>query len=187
MSQILHSTLIIYFDSTDSLGIPRMQRALSQQCNEIRDPLRAPHPPVQPLIRHKRNDSSRRNSRSNGSRRRSSGGSGKPYPTTSRRCSEAVATYHATGDIEAAAAILRGDKDDVEDDDGDVTPPEKERRRMAIVVSCVAVAITILAAAMVGVTLGLSHVMDELSSKSFYLWNTGFIPQVFVGLRYGQS
>jgi len=36
---------------------------------------------------------------------------------------------------------------------------------MAIVVSCVAVAITILAAAMVGVTLGLSHMMDELSSK----------------------
>ena len=153
---------------TDSLGLPRMQRAQSQQGNQIVDPLRA-HPPIQPLIRHKRNDSSRRNSRSNGSRRRSSGGSGKPYPTTSRRCSEAVATYAATGDIEAAAAILRGDKDDVEEDDfgGDVTPPEKERRRMAIVVSCVAVAITILAAAMVGVTLGLSHMMDELSSKLF--------------------
>ncbi len=39
---------------------------------------------------------------------------------------------------------------------------------MAIVVSCVAVAITILAAAMVGVTLGLSHMMDELSSKTVW-------------------
>ena len=73
-----------------------MQRALSQQGTEIVNP-----------AKHKRNDSSRRNSRSAGSRRKSSGGSGKPYPTTSRRCSEAVATYAATGDIEAAAAILR--------------------------------------------------------------------------------
>ena len=131
-----------------------MQRAMSHQGTEILNP---PNPPM----RQKRCDS-----RSIGSRRKSSAGSGKPYPTTSRRCSEAVATYAATGDFEAAAAILRNDDKDDDDDDDDVAPPEKERRRMAIVVSCVAVAITILAAAMVGVTLGLSHMMDELSSKS---------------------
>ena len=98
----------------DCLNLPRVQRALSQQGNEILYPNGSHHVPPPAPIRHKRNDSSsRRNSRSIGSRRRSSGGSGKPYPTTSRRCSEAVATYAATGDMEAAAAILRGDKVDI--------------------------------------------------------------------------
>ena len=30
------------------------------------------------------------------------------YPTTSRRCSQAVAAYAATGDLEAVAEILKG-------------------------------------------------------------------------------
>ena len=46
----------------------------------------------------------------------------------------------------------------------DLLPPpnEKERRRMALVVSCVALLITIIAALLVGVTLGLSHYMDAM-------------------------
>ena len=43
--------------------------------------------------------------KSPGSSRRSS-----LYPTTSRRCSEAVAAYAASGDIEAVAEMLRKDK-----------------------------------------------------------------------------
>ena len=46
--------------------------------------------------------------KSPGSSRRSS-----LYPTTSRRCSEAVAAYAASGDLEAVAEILRRDKDQV--------------------------------------------------------------------------
>ena len=30
------------------------------------------------------------------------------YPSTSRRCSQAVAAYAATGDLEAVAEILKG-------------------------------------------------------------------------------
>ena len=87
----------------------------------------------------------------------------KLYPTTSRRCSEAIEAYARTGDLEAAAALLT----DLGDGGGgpgggsqSEPPPEKERRRMAVVVSCVALVISILAVAMVGVTLGLSHMME---------------------------
>ena len=41
-------------------------------------------------------------------------------------------------------------------------PNEKERRRMAWAVSCVALLITVVAALLVGVTLGLSHYMDAM-------------------------
>ena len=51
------------------------------------------------------------------------------------------------------------------DDDEDAVncepPSEKERRNMVIVVSCVGLVITILAATMVGITLGLSHMIEE--------------------------
>ena len=40
-------------------------------------------------------------------------------------------------------------------------PSEKERKNMVIVVSCVGLVITILAATMVGITLGLSHLFEE--------------------------
>ena len=40
-------------------------------------------------------------------------------------------------------------------------PSEKERKNMVIVVSCVGLLITILAATMVGLTLGLSHLFDD--------------------------
>ena len=46
----------------------------------------------------------------------------------------------------------------------DLLPPpnEKERRRMALAVSCVALLITVVAALLVGATLGLSHYMDAM-------------------------
>ena len=51
------------------------------------------------------------------------------------------------------------------DDDDEVMnrepPSEKERKNMVIVVSCVGLIITILAATMVGITLGLSHLFEE--------------------------
>ena len=94
---------------------------------------------------------------SNGSSRRSS-----VYPTTSRRCSEAVAEFAATGDLEAVAEILKAGKDSPEDDDeGFAMPPEKERRRLVLVVSCVGLTMTFMAAIMVGITLGLSHMMEN--------------------------
>lgn len=40
-------------------------------------------------------------------------------------------------------------------------PSEKERKNMVIVVSCVGLLITVLAATMVGITLGLSHLLEE--------------------------
>ena len=40
-------------------------------------------------------------------------------------------------------------------------PTEKERRSMVIVVSSVGLVITLLAATMVGITLGLSHMFEE--------------------------
>ena len=87
----------------------------------------------------------------------------KLYPTTSRRCSEAIEAYARTGDLEAAAALLTdlGDGGGPGGGSQSEPPPEKERRRMAVVVSCVALVISILAVAMVGVTLGLSHMMES--------------------------
>jgi uncharacterized membrane protein len=41
-------------------------------------------------------------------------------------------------------------------------PSEKERRRMALVVSCVALFITVFAALLVGITLGMSHLMVDM-------------------------
>ena len=84
------------------------------------------------------------------------------YPTTSRRCSEAVAEFAATGDLEAVAEILKSGKDSPDDDDDDFAmPPEKERKRLVIVVSCVGLTMTLLAAIMVAITLGLSHMMEN--------------------------
>lgn len=97
-----------------------------------------------------------------GSSRRSS-----VYPTTSRRCSEAVAAYAATGDLEAVAEILRGDKESDPEEDDFVMPPEKERKRMVLVISCIGLTMTFMAAIMVGITLGLSHIIEEkVQSKS---------------------
>ena len=49
----------------------------------------------------------------------------------------------------------------------DLLPPpnEKERRRMALAVSCVALLITVVAALLVGFTLGLSHYMDAMAPQ----------------------
>ena len=105
--------------------------------------------------------------KSPGSSRRSS-----LYPTTSRRCSEAVAAYAASGDIEAVAEMLRKDKleQDVGEEDEFVLPPEKERKRLVLVVSCVGLTMTFLAAIMVGITLGFSQTMDDkVSSKPLFL------------------
>ena len=69
--------------------------------------------------------------------------------------------YARTGDLEAAAALLTDLAGAGDDEMGSqAPPPEKERKRMAVIVSCVALVISILAVAMVGVTLGLSHMMD---------------------------
>ena len=100
---------------------------------------------------------------SNGSSRRSS-----VYPTTSRRCSEAVAEFAATGDLEAVAEILKVGKDSPGDDDeGFAMPPEKERRRLVLVVSCVGLTMTFMAAIMVGITLGLSHMMENSQFRKY--------------------
>ena len=98
-----------------------------------------------------------------------SGSHTKFYPTTSRRCSEAIEAYARTGDLEAAAALLTDLQDRTCDDPegSQAPPPEKERRRMAVVVSCVALIISILAVALVGITFGLSHMMDADLSGEF--------------------
>jgi hypothetical protein len=83
------------------------------------------------------------------------------YPTTSRRCSQAVAAYAATGDLEAVAEILKGDKDTDPDEEDFVMPPEKERKKMVLLISCIGLTMTFMAAIMVGITLGLSHVIEE--------------------------
>ncbi len=51
----------------------------------------------------------------------------------------------------------------VNDLSGEKAPPEKERRRMVLAVSCVALAITVFAALLVGLTLGLSHMLEDLT------------------------
>merc|ERR1712008_322643 len=83
------------------------------------------------------------------------------YPSTRRRCSQAVAAYAATGDLEAVAEILKGDKDNDPDEDDFVMPPEKERKKMVLLISCIRLTMTFMAAIMVGITLGLSHVIEE--------------------------
>ena len=76
-------------------------------------------------------------------------------------------------DLEAAAEALRsefgvnsGVLRDMDDElDVDMKPPpEKERRRIALIVSCVALAITFFAASLVGLTLGLSHLLEGFST-----------------------
>ena len=84
------------------------------------------------------------------------------YPTTSRRCSEAVATYAATGDLHAVAEVLVKDTaQDIPEDDDFVMPPEKERKRMVLLISCIGLTMTFMAAIMVGITLGLSHILHK--------------------------
>ena len=142
-------------------------------------------------------------SRSNRESRGSLSRSANLYPSTSRRCSEAVAAYAATGDLEMARNLILEARErsvnksinegklisfnlllhsahrimekffvlssfafcliDIDDDDPvNCDPPsEKERKNMVMVVSCVGLLITILAATMVGITLGLSHLLEE--------------------------
>ena len=96
------------------------------------------------------------------------------YPTTSRRCSQAVAAYAATGDLEAVAEILKGDKDPDPDEEDFVMPPEKERKKLVLLISCIGLTMTFMAAIMVGITLGLSHVIEEkvIRKSSFKLMYT---------------
>ena len=66
--------------------------------------------------------------------------------------------------------MLRTDKleKDMEEDEF-VLPPEKERKRLVLVVSCVGLTMTFLAAIMVGITLGFSQTMDDkVSSKPVF-------------------
>ena len=143
-------------------------------------------------------------SRSNRESRNSLSRSPNLYPSTSRRCSEAVAAYAATGDLEMARNLILEARErsvnksinegksmslfdlfphythciiedffvllsfalcliDIDDDDPvNCDPPsEKERKNMVMVVSCVGLLITILAATLVGITLGLSHLLEE--------------------------
>ena len=78
-----------------------------------------------------------------------------------------MAAYAASGDLEAVAEMLRADKEHGRHDDDDfVMPPEKERKRLVLVISCVGLTMTFLAAVMVGITLGFSQTLDEkVSSK----------------------
>ena len=72
-----------------------------------------------------------------------------------------MAAYAATGDLEAVAEILKGDKDTDPDEEDFVMPPEKERKKMVLLISCIGLTMTFMAAIMVGITLGLSHVIEE--------------------------
>ncbi len=76
--------------------------------------------------------------------------------------------HDTTADLEEAAQrllyeVAPGHPGLVVNDLGDHAPPEKERRRMVLVVSCVALAITVFAALLVGLTLGLSHLLEDLT------------------------
>ncbi|XP_059080363.1 uncharacterized protein LOC131878409 isoform X1 [Tigriopus californicus] len=60
-------------------------------------------------------------------------------------------------------------------DDDDFAPPsEKERQRIVLIVSCVALAITVLAASLVGLSLGMSHMLEELNPKVQRQFNASF-------------
>ena len=74
-------------------------------------------------------------------------------------------------------------------DEDFVVPPEKERKRLVLVISCVGLTMTFLAAIMVGITLGFSHTMDEKSASkqklslqysSFFKYH--FLPQKYMGV-----
>jgi hypothetical protein len=59
------------------------------------------------------------------------------------------------------ALFKKGDKDTDPDEDDFVMPPEKERKKMVLLISCIGLTMTFMAAIMVGITLGLSHVIEE--------------------------
>lgn len=80
-----------------------------------------------------------------------------------------MAAYAATGDLEAVAEILKGDKESDPEDDDFVMPPEKERKRIVLVISCLGLTMTFMAAIMVGITLGLSQVIEEKVIREFFL------------------
>ena len=74
-------------------------------------------------------------------------------------------------------------------DEDFVVPPEKERKRLVLVISCVGLTMTFLAAIMVGITLGFSQTMDEKSASkqkpslqysSFFKYY--FLPQKYTGV-----
>ena len=70
------------------------------------------------------------------------------------------------------ALFKKGDKDTDPDEDDFVMPPEKERKKMVLLISCIGLTMTFMAAIMVGITLGLSHVIEEKvirESISIYL------------------
>ena len=73
-------------------------------------------------------------------------------------------------------------------DEDFVVPPEKERKRLVLVISCVGLTMTFLAAIMVGITLGFSHTMDEKSASKQKLslqypsyFEYHFLPQKYTG------
>ena len=59
------------------------------------------------------------------------------------------------------ALCKKGDKDTDPDEEDFVMPPEKERKKMVLLISCIGLTMTFMAAIMVGITLGLSHVIEE--------------------------
>ena len=59
------------------------------------------------------------------------------------------------------ALSKKGDKDTDPDEEDFVMPPEKERKKMVLLISCIGLTMTFMAAIVVGITLGLSHVIEE--------------------------
>ena len=65
--------------------------------------------------------------------------------------------------------LIKGDKDPDPDEEDFVMPPEKERKKLVLLISCIGLTMTFMAAIMVGITLGLSHVIEEkVIRKSFF-------------------
>lgn len=132
-----------------------------------------------------RRNSSRRSTRSakcypGGTRsRRESvlpGGGGSGYGANNNH-SKRNGSYNNT-DVELAAERLKAELA-VEagllpltpvDDDDFAPPSEKERQRIVLIVSCVALAITVLAASLVGLSLGMSHMLEELNPKGMFIF-----------------
>ncbi len=86
----------------------------------------------------------------------------------SESLSPKLSLHDPASDLEAAAQrllheVAPGHPGLIVNDLTERAPPEKERRRMVLAVSCVALAITVFAALLVGLTLGMSHLLEDLT------------------------
>ncbi len=104
-----------------------------------------------------------------GAKRHSTHGGGQhPRPSASHHSRLHLQHDPTASDLEEAAQrllheVAPGHPGLIVNDLHEKSPPEKERRRMALAVSCVALAITVFAALLVGLTLGLSHLLEDLT------------------------